>query len=86
MCTYGERQYSTSVAGFDLYQADSSARARFGYMAQKFSNCGDLCVHQNLDFFAGSYNLARNNWRTMTGRMIESFGLKPLDRNSGELP
>ena len=78
---------TASVAGFDLYRAASAARARLGYMAQKFSLYGDLSVRQNLDFFAGIYGLSRDRRRTMTGRMVESFGLRPfLDRNSGELP
>jgi ABC-type multidrug transport system ATPase subunit len=75
------------VAGFDLYRAASSARARLGYMAQKFSLYGDLSVRQNLDFFAGIYGLSRDRRREMTGRMVESFGLGPyLDGNAGALP
>ena len=75
------------VAGFDLYRAASSARARLGYMAQKFSLYGDLSVRQNLEFFAGIYGLARDRRRTMIGRMVESFGLQRyLDDNAGSLP
>ncbi len=78
---------SARVAGFDLYRAASSARARLGYMAQKFSLYGDLSLRQNLDFFAGIYGLPRDRRRTMTGRMVESFGLQPyLDANAGSLP
>jgi ABC-type multidrug transport system ATPase subunit len=75
------------VAGFDLYRAASAARSRLGYMAQKFSLYGDLSVRQNLDFFAGLYGLTRDRRRTMTERMIEAFGFRPLlGRNAGELP
>ena len=78
---------SARVAGFDLYRAASSARARLGYMAQKFSLYGDLSVRQNLDFFAGIYGLEHNRRRAITGRMIESFGLQPyLDGNASALP
>ena len=73
------------VAGFDLYRAASSARARLGYMAQKFSLYGDLSVRQNLDFFAGVYGLPRDRRRTMTGRMVESFGLQALSRRQRRL-
>src|SRR5437667_8024561 len=45
------------VAGLDLYAAAGAARARLGYMAQKFSLYGDLSVRQNLNFFAGVYGL-----------------------------
>ena len=47
------------VAGLDLYEAAGAARARVGYMAQKFSLYGDLSVRQNLNFFAGVYGLAQ---------------------------
>ena len=78
---------SARVAGFDLYRAASSARARLGYMAQKFSLYGDLSVRQNLEFFAGIYGLTRDRRRVMTAGMIESFGLKPfLGGNAGSLP
>jgi ABC-type multidrug transport system ATPase subunit len=75
------------VAGLDLYRAASSARARLGYMAQKFSLYGDLSVRQNLDFFAGIYGLSGDRRRRITGRMIESFGLGPyLGRDASSLP
>ncbi len=46
------------VAGLDLYRAAGTARARLGYMAQKFSLYGDLSVRQNLHFFASVYGLS----------------------------
>ena len=78
---------SALVAGFDLYRAASSARARLGYMAQKFSLYGDLSVRQNLEFFAGIYGLPRNRRRAAIGGMVESFSLMSyLDDNAGSLP
>ncbi|HEV3003029.1 MAG TPA: ATP-binding cassette domain-containing protein [Pirellulales bacterium] len=75
------------VAGYDLYRAGPSARARLGYMAQKFSLYGDLSVQQNLDFFAGVYGVPHGVRRQTTGRMTEIFRLGPyLGRKSGELP
>jgi ABC-type multidrug transport system ATPase subunit len=75
------------VAGLDLYAAAGAARARLGYMAQKFSLYGDLSVRQNLNFFAGVYGLAGPRRREMTARMAETFELGPLlDRSAGELP
>ena len=49
---------SGAVAGFDLRRSAAQARASLGYMAQKFSLYGDLSVGQNLDFFAGAYDLS----------------------------
>lgn len=45
------------VAGLDLRHAAAAARARIGYMSQKFSLYGNLSVIQNLDFFASAYGL-----------------------------
>jgi len=49
---------SLRVAGLDLRHAASAARARIGYMSQKFSLYGNLSVIQNLSFFASAYGLA----------------------------
>jgi ABC-type multidrug transport system ATPase subunit len=75
------------VAGLDLYTAAGSARARIGYMAQKFSLYGDLSVRQNLNFFAGVYGLSGSRRAESVQRMTDTFKLKSyIDRNSGELP
>ncbi len=75
------------VAGLDLYQAAGAARARVGYMAQKFSLYGDLSVRQNLDFFAGVYGLARARRRQQVERVTAAFRLGPYrNSNAGELP
>jgi ABC-type multidrug transport system ATPase subunit len=75
------------VAGLDLYEAAGAARARVGYMAQKFSLYGDLSVRQNLSFFAGVYGLGRVKRREQLERMTAAFRLGPyLDSNAGELP
>ena len=49
---------SLRVAGLDLRHAAPTARARIGYMSQKFSLYGNLSVAQNLVFFASAYGLA----------------------------
>lgn len=45
------------VAGADLRTSRAEARARLGYVAQKFSLYGQLSVDENLDFFASAYGL-----------------------------
>lgn len=77
---------SARVAGLDLARASGKARSQLGYMAQKFSLYADLSVHQNLEFFAGVYNLAGRR-REAIRRMSDTFALGPyLDANAGDLP
>jgi ABC-2 type transport system ATP-binding protein len=47
------------VAGVDLRRAAAKARARIGYMSQKFSLYDDLTVEENIDFFSGIYGVPR---------------------------
>jgi len=75
------------VDGLDLQAAPGEARARIGYMAQKFSLYGNLSVRQNLDFFSGVYGLAGGHQRKVVERMIGIFGLEPhLATSAEELP
>ncbi len=46
-----------TVAGVNLRSAADAARARIGYMAQRFSLYGNLTVRQNLEFFSSAYGL-----------------------------
>ncbi len=47
------------VAGVDMLHAPAAARARIGYMAQRFSLYAELSVRENLRFFARVYGLNR---------------------------
>jgi ABC-2 type transport system ATP-binding protein len=76
-----------AVAGKSLRSSAAAARAQLGYMAQKFSLYGDLSVQQNLDFFAGAYDLPRDKAKRAIEAMIEIFELKDkLAVNAGTLP
>ncbi len=78
---------SGAVAGNDLGHSAADARASLGYMAQKFSLYGDLSVRQNLDFFAGAYDLDRSAAAQAIERMTDVFELGPhLKSNAGLLP
>ena len=75
------------VAGVNLARAASRARARLGYMAQKFSLYGDLSVAQNLDYFADIYGLKRAAKRERVQAMVDMFELAPhLQSNAALLP
>lgn len=75
------------VNDLDFQKAPSQARAKIGYMAQKFSLYGNLSVRQNLDFFAGIYNLKNQAKKEAIHEMIEIFNLeKLLDVSAETLP
>lgn len=75
------------VAGVDLRTAPAVARARIGYMSQKFSQYGNLTVRQNLEFFAKVYGLSGNKRRTRINWALQDMGLAEYAAaESGELP
>jgi drug efflux transport system ATP-binding protein len=76
-----------SVAGVNLLHAPSRARARLGYMAQKFSLYGDLSVAQNLEYFSDIYGLPRKRKDERIQAMTEAFELQPhLSSDAALLP
>lgn len=75
------------VSGLSLATASSDARAKIGYMAQKFSLYGDLSVQENLSFFAGAYGLKAKERNQATQQMLSIFDLKHYqNKNAGTLP
>lgn len=78
---------SALVQGIDLQVAPGKARARIGYMAQKFSLYGDLSVFENLRFFSGIYNLVGKKQAEAINQMVDIFNFKQyLNETSVELP
>ncbi len=78
---------SARVLGFDLARAAAQARARIGYMAQKFALYGELTVRQNLRFFAAVYGLARPQRRRRVAELLAEFGLEGVaDQRAQGLP
>ena len=76
-----------SVNGLDFQAAPGEARSHIGYMAQKFSLYGILSVSQNLDFFAGIYNLSGSQKSKAIDEMIRAFNLEPyLNTTANLLP
>jgi ABC-2 type transport system ATP-binding protein len=75
------------VAGRDLLTAAADARARLGYMAQKFSLYGELSVRQNLTFFARAYGLARHARQAAVDGALARFELAEVaDSLASALP
>jgi ABC-2 type transport system ATP-binding protein len=78
---------TAQVMGLNLKTATSAARAKIGYMAQKFSLYGNLSVMQNLNFFSGVCGLGGADARQAAEKMISVFdlgGFAPV--NADDLP
>lgn len=75
------------VVGLDLRDAAATARARIGYMSQKFSQYGNLSVAQNLTFFASAYGLAGRARSERLAWAEDEFDLaRYRDQLAGDLP
>ena len=73
------------VAGMNLRTARAQARARIGYVAQKFALYSNLTIRENLEFFGGAYGLRGAKLREQIAIILKQFELQPNAR-SGELP
>ncbi|MFT3815959.1 MAG: ATP-binding cassette domain-containing protein [Acidovorax sp.] len=73
------------VAGLNLRTARAQARARIGYVSQKFALYGNLSVRENLEFFGGAYGLRGQRRDERVNAIIEQFSLQPR-AISGQLP
>ena len=74
------------VAGYDLRTAKAGARARIGYVAQKFSLYGKLSVEQNLRYFGRSYGFFGQALQDRIDASLEDFGLtNRRDTTAGSL-
>jgi ABC-2 type transport system ATP-binding protein len=75
------------VAGQDLLTAAAAARARIGYMAQRFSLYGELTIRQNLNFFARVYGLDRTRAAQAIAAALGTFDLQEeAETLAGALP
>ncbi len=75
------------VAGQDMLRASADARARIGYMAQRFSLYGELSVRENLMFFARVYGLGLRARRAAVMDALTRFDLETVaDSVAGQLP
>jgi ABC-2 type transport system ATP-binding protein len=75
------------VLGIDLRRSAPRARARIGYMSQKFALYGVLSVEQNLRFFASAYGLIGRQRDARVAWALETFDLGALaHRASDDLP
>ncbi|UJA00836.1 ATP-binding cassette domain-containing protein [Acinetobacter johnsonii] len=73
------------VAGMNLRTARAQARAKIGYVSQKFALYGNLSVLDNLKFFGGAYGLSGKQLKQQIDKALLQFELKQHAK-SGDLP
>src|SRR6266581_2946172 len=74
------------VLGFDIASQSESIKARIGYMSQRFALYEDLTVHENLQFYAGVYQVAREKRSARIAELITMAGLTGRERQlAGQL-
>ena len=74
------------VAGADLRHAAATARARIGYMSQRFSLYGNLSVAENLRFFGSVYGLSGKKGANRIQWALQEFELADIaEFTSGDL-
>ncbi len=69
------------VAGFDVMTESESIKRKIGYMSQKFSLYDDLTVEENIDFYAGIYNVPRVKRMDRKNWVLEMAGLTDKRRH-----
>lgn len=75
------------VAGVNLRHARAQARARIGYVSQKFALYGNLTVAENLRFFGGAYGLRGKRLGERMRAVLDEFELAGQEGTaSGQLP
>ena len=75
------------VAGHDIRTDTEWIKRRIGYMSQLFSLYNDLTVEENIEFFAGLYEVRGERYAVRRDWILEMAGLKEhRKRLTGELP
>jgi ABC-2 type transport system ATP-binding protein len=75
------------VAGVNLRTARAQARARIGYVSQRFALYGNLTVAENLQFFGGAYGLRGQRLHDRIRTVLRQFDLVGQESaTSGQLP
>src|SRR5947209_6555696 len=74
------------VLGFDVGRQSESIKARIGYMSQRFALYEDLTVIENLDFYAGVYQVSGRRRHDRVRELVAMAGLTGRERQlAGQL-
>jgi ABC-2 type transport system ATP-binding protein len=68
------------VLGFDVVTQSEAIKARIGYMSQRFALYEDLTVRENLEFYAGLYQVAGQRKSVRVRELIDMAGLVGRER------
>ncbi len=71
-----------SVLGYDILTQPERIKQHIGYMSQRFSLYEDLTVRENLDFYAGIYDVPRAE---LGSRVRELIAMAGLEGREGQL-
>jgi len=66
---------SAEVLGYDVHRDPEAVKAHIGYMSQRFSLWADLTVRENLQFYAGVYELDPTTTRERIDKWLVRTGL-----------
>jgi ABC-2 type transport system ATP-binding protein len=69
-----------SIAGHDIWKERYVIRAKFGYVAQKFSLYPDLTVLENLRFFGAAYQVSGARLEERVEMLLDQLDLRPKSR------
>jgi ABC-2 type transport system ATP-binding protein len=66
---------TATVLGYDVMTQTEEIKQNIGYMSQKFSLYEDLTVEENIDFYAGIYNLSGVKAKEHKEKIVARIGL-----------
>ena len=76
-----------NVAGFNIATEPDLVKQNIGYMSQRFSLYEDLTVIENIQFYAGIYDVPKHNRRAVTQKVLALTNLEDKERLiTSELP
>lgn len=70
------------VLGYDILREPERIKQNIGYMSQRFSLYEDLTVRENIEFYAGIYEVPR---ASLASRVSELTAMAGLDGREGQL-